>query len=155
MQAKKTLYQLLQAPRTAGADIIKACYEARVRELGDAATPEANSQRTLLREAFDILSDPTRRQQYEAKLREDARRALSRTGEEEARVRPANARASDAEASSPVKWIVTAAAVAALGIGGMATYNDHKRKLEAQRLEAERRAQELRLQEAEVQRRDA
>jgi len=49
MQAKKTLYQLLQAPRTAGADIIKASYEARVRELGDAATPEANSQRTLLR----------------------------------------------------------------------------------------------------------
>jgi len=154
MEVKKTLYQVLQAPRNAASDIIKACYESRLGELGAAATPEANSQRAILREAFEILSDPARRRQYEEKLREEARRALSRSGEEEARVRPANARPSAAEASSPVIWIVAAVILVLAGVGGTVAYNDHKRKVEAQRVETEQRAEETRLRELEAKRKE-
>jgi hypothetical protein len=149
MEGKKTLYQVLQAPRTAASDIIKACYEARLRDLGTAATPEANSQRALLREAYEVLSDTSRRQQYEEKLREDARRALSRSGEGEVRARPANARSEDSGSSSSVNWIVVAGLLVVL-VGGFATYYDHKRKAEAQRIEAARHAEEARVREAEL-----
>ena len=154
MEGKKTLYQLLQAPRNAAADIIKACYEARLRELGSTATPEANSQRLLLREAFETLSDPTRRQQYEEKLREDARRALSRGGEE-IRVRPANARPAGAEQASPTTWILATALAAMVVIAGAYAYNEHKRKVEAQRAETARQAEQARLREEEDKRREA
>jgi hypothetical protein len=153
MQAKKTLYQVLQAPRSAAADIIKACYEARLRELGSAATPEANSQRLILREAFETLSDPARRQQYEEKLREEARRALS-SGGEEVRARPAN-KQNASESTAPVTWMVAAAMSALVAIGGLYAYNEHKRKLEAQRAEAARQAEQARLREEEQKRRDA
>jgi Mg-chelatase subunit ChlI len=150
--AKKSLYQALQVSATAEPEVIKAACEARLAALKDSAAPEVAAERTLLREACELLCDPVRRKLYDAKLKEDLLRALSSGGDEE-RPRPANARASLAAqpaAGSPIGWMAGIALLLAVGIGGSWVWLDHKRKLEAQRLQAERLDEDARRQQEEA-----
>jgi len=154
MALKKTLYQVLQVSRSANPEVIAAAYEARLRELGEGATPDLQSERTLRREAFEVLSDPARRALYDEKLRADAVRALASGGEPE-RIRPANAAASaDAGASGhSVAWIAGIAVVGAIVIGGSWIYLEQKAKAEALRIVRERLEADQKLREAEAQKR--
>jgi curved DNA-binding protein CbpA len=141
--AKKTLYQTLQVQANAPQEDLKTAYDARLAALGDGATPEAAAERVILREAYELLSDPGRRKFYDDKLREERFRALSSGGEEE-RPRPANVRMSAAEpaGASATTWFVGVGIVLALGVVGGWVWLDHKRKVEAQRLEEKRQAEE-------------
>lgn len=146
MAIRKTLYQVLQVARNATPEVITAAYEARLRELGASAAPEVQSERTLLKEAHDILVDAVRRKLYDDKLREEAMRALSSGGEEAPRARPASAVVVEAPGSSPMGWMIGLALLAAVAVGAGWIYFDHKHKAEQLRLERERTeaAQKLR-----------
>jgi curved DNA-binding protein CbpA len=157
MAAKKTLYQVLGVARTATPEALKAAYAARLSALGERATPEVHAERTLLREAYEALSDPDSRRSYDDRLRDDALRALS-SGGEEVRARPANARLIEADplgaSSSPFGWMIGIAAVLVVGVGAGWVYLDHKRRTEELRLAQERQAEMARLREAAAQRFD-
>lgn len=153
MAIRKTLYQVLQVARNATPEVITAAYEARLRELGASAAPEVQSERTLLKEAHDILVDPVRRKLYDGKLRDEAMRALSSGGEEPPRARPASAASpaiADDGGASTRGWMI-AVLVAAIGLGGGWMVLDHKRKSEALRLERERLAAEQKMKEESQQ----
>lgn len=154
MAVKKTLYQVLQVSRTATTEVIAAAYQARLRELGEGATPDLQSERTLRREAFELLSDPARRALYDEKLREEAMRALS-SGGEPVRIRPANAaRSPDAAARGlPVAWIVGIAVLGVLAIGAYWTHTEQQAKAEALRIVRERLEAEQKLREEEARKR--
>ena len=151
MAIRKTLYEVLQVARTANTEVIDVAYETRLRALGDSGAPEVIAERTLLRDAHAILSDPVRRKLYEEKLREQAIRAMTSGGVPTER--PANSAAAvEAAPSSPLAWMIGVAIVAAVGVGGGWVYLSHKRAVEAQRLEEARQAQLAREREAEAQR---
>jgi curved DNA-binding protein CbpA len=148
--AKRTLYQTLQVSPAAEPEVIKAAYEARFAALKESVAPEVAAERTILREAYELLCDPVRRKLYDTKLKEERLRALSSGGEEEPRPRPANARSSlaaEPSAHSHVSWMAGISLLVAVGVGGTWVWLDHKRKVEAQRLEAERQAEDARLKE--------
>lgn len=150
--AKRSLYQALQVSPTAEPDVIKAACETRLAALKESAAPEVAAERTILREACELLCDPVRRKLYDAKLKEDLLRALS-SGGEELRPRPANARATlaaEPAASSHLGWMAGMALLLAVGIGGSWVWLDHKRKVEAQRLEADRLAEDARRKQEEA-----
>src|SRR3954470_10221899 len=88
MATKKNLYQVLQVPRNATPDVIRAAYEARVKALGTSAAPEAMNERNLLRQASDILSDAARRKLYDAKLLEESARGAASGGDALATAEP-------------------------------------------------------------------
>jgi len=153
MATKRSLYQLLQVVPTASPEELKAAYDAHAARLADAVSAEDLSNRALLREAFEMLSDPVRRKQYDAQLREERVRSLA-SGMEGERPRPANARmqveAPEPSDRSPMeKLMYGVAAVVIAGAAGGWVYSDHTRKVAAQRLEAERIAAESRKLEAE------
>lgn len=151
--AKKTLYQVLQVHATADAEVVKAAYAARLAALEGSHAPEVAAERTILREAYELLADPVRRKLYDEKLRDERFRALSSGGVEESRPRPANARASleiDAVKSSPVGWMAGIGLLLAVSIGGGWVWLDHKRKVEAQRLMEARQAEDLRQKEEQA-----
>lgn len=148
--AKRTLYQTLQVSSAAEPEVIKAAYEARLAALKESVAPEVAAERTILREAHELLSDPVRRKLYDVKLKEERLRALSSGGEEEPRPRPANARtslAAEPGVTSHAGWMAGVSLLVAVGIGGTWVWLDHKRKVESQRLEAERLAEDARLKE--------
>jgi curved DNA-binding protein CbpA len=148
--AKRTLYQALQVSPAAEPEVIKAAYEARFAALKESSAPEVAAERTILREAYELLCDPVRRKLYDVKLKEERLRALSSGGEEEPRPRPANARASrtaEPGANSHIGWMAGISLLLAVSIGGTWVWLDHKHKVEAQRLEAERQVEDARLKE--------
>jgi len=157
MAAKKTLYQVLGVARTAPPEALKVAYATRLSALGERTTPEVHAERTILREAYEALSDPERRKLYDDRLREDALQALS-SGSEEVRARPASARLIEAEpvgeSSSPFGWMIGIAAVLLVGVGAGWVYLDHKRKTEELRLAKERQVEMARQRDAAVQRFD-
>jgi curved DNA-binding protein CbpA len=127
MATKKNLYQLLQVPRNATPDIVKAAYESRVQALGTSAAPEAMNERSLLKQACDILSDPARRKLYDAKLIEEAARNAASGGDALAASQPVmKQRAKSTVVPASVVWIIV---IAFLGIAGAGVwiYFDHKR----------------------------
>ena len=147
---KKTLYQVLQVSAAAEPEVIKAAGDAKLTSLKDSAAPEAAAERIIVREASELLSDPARRKQYDEKLRDERFRALSSGGMEEARARPANARAAlTAEPSRgfTAGWIGSIALLIAVGIVGGWVWLDHKRQIEAQRLQEARQAEDTRIKE--------
>jgi DnaJ-class molecular chaperone len=157
MAAKKTLYQVLGVARTASPEALKVAYATRLSALGERATPEVHAERTLLREAYEALSDPEHRKFYDDQLRDEALRALA-SGGEEVRARPASARLIEAEpvgeSSSPFGWMIGIAAILVVGVGAGWVYLDHKRKTEELRLAQERQAQMARQRDAAMQRFD-
>lgn len=147
---KRTLYQALQVSATADPEVIKAAYEAKIAALKDSAAPEVAAERTIVREAYELLTDPVRRRLYDEKLREERFRALSSGGVAESRPRPATARAAETSPVSPVGWMAGVALLVAVAVGGTWVWLDHKRKVEAQRLEAARLAEEAKRKEEQV-----
>jgi curved DNA-binding protein CbpA len=160
-ESDRLYYERLRAedlvPRTASAEALKAAYATRLSALGERTTAEAHAERTILREAYEALSDPERRKLYDDRLREDALQALS-SGGEQVRARPASARLIEAEpvgeSSSPFGWMIGIAAVLLVGVGAGWVYLDHQRKTEELRLAKERQAEMARQREAAVQRFD-
>ena len=127
MATKKNLYQVLQVPRNATPDAIKAAYESRVKELGTSAAPEAMNERSLLKQACDILSDPARRKSYDAKLVEEAARNAASGGDALATTQPImKQRARSTVVPASVVWLVVLAFLGAAG-AGVWMYLDHKR----------------------------
>jgi curved DNA-binding protein CbpA len=152
--AKKTLYQALQVSPTAEPEVIKAAYDAKLAALQQSAAPEVAAERTIVREAYELLADPVRRKLYDEKLREERFRALSSGGEDMGRPRPANSAAAhpaESPASSPLGWMSGVALLAVVAIIGAWVWLDHKHKAEAQRLEELRQAEELRLKNEQAQ----
>ena len=150
MATKKNLYQVLQVPRNATPDVIRAAHETRVKELGTNATPEVINERNLLGQARDILSDPTRRKLYDAKLLEESARAAASGGDALAATTPVmKQRAGATHVPSSVVWIIVLAFLGAAG-AGVWMYLDHKRNAllarqlkEKQALEDEQRLEAL------------
>ncbi|HET7729456.1 MAG TPA: trypsin-like peptidase domain-containing protein [Usitatibacter sp.] len=66
-QAKKTLYDILGAPRDATPIDIGLAHERRTAEF-QRAVPQDPSAEALLHEAYEVLSDPARRAAYDASL---------------------------------------------------------------------------------------
>jgi len=127
MATKKNLYQVLQVPRNATPDVIKAAYDARTQALGTSAAPDAINERNLLRQASDILSDPTRRKLYDSKLIEEAARAAGSGGDALATPQPMmKTRAGATTVPSSVVWLIIFAFLGAAG-AGVWMYFDHKR----------------------------
>jgi curved DNA-binding protein CbpA len=90
MDSEEDLYGILGVERGAPGDAIRAAYRARVRENhsdGKLLTPEetarADARTALLNHAWEVLSDPGRRRQYDEQRRLDAllRRAPAGNGE--------------------------------------------------------------------------
>jgi len=91
MDSEEDLYGILGVERGAPGEAIRAAYRARVREShsdGKLLTPEeaarADARTALLNHAWEVLSDPGRRRQYDEQRRLDAllRRAPARSGDE-------------------------------------------------------------------------
>jgi S1-C subfamily serine protease len=97
---KTTLYRILGVDPAASADEIKAAYE-RSRQLADAngADPGAVA---LLKQALEVLSDPLRRNAYDAAL------AAAASGDA---ARGSRRGADSARAMTPLTWLVVVAAV--------------------------------------------
>lgn len=150
MAAKKNLYQVLQVPRNAAPDAIKSAYETRLGQLGTSAAPEVVNERNLLRQASEILSDPTRRKLYDNMLAQEAARAAGSGGDALAETTPVmKQRAAPTVVSASVVWIIV---LAFLGIAGAGVwiYFDHKRNAllarqlkEKQALEDQKRLEAL------------
>jgi S1-C subfamily serine protease len=66
-QTKKTLYDILGAPRDANSIDIGLAHERRSAEF-QRAVPQDPSAEALLHEAFEVLNDPARRAAYDASL---------------------------------------------------------------------------------------
>jgi curved DNA-binding protein CbpA len=144
----------LRVGHGASADELKAAYEARMRELDAAlgSAPEAIAQRTLVREAHEVLSDPAQRRFYDEKLREEHLRALAR-GSEQARagLRSRIAVEAPTPGSSPLGWMIGIAVLGAVVIGAYWIHTDQQRKAEVVRMEKERLAEQARQREAALQ----
>ncbi|MFN2644309.1 MAG: DnaJ domain-containing protein [Burkholderiales bacterium] len=149
MAIRKTLYEVLQVSRNASDDVIRSAYEARLRELGSSAAPEVLAERNLIREAHAILSDATRRKLYDAKLRDEAMRALGIANGTHV-ASPVSATIADR--SSPLGWMIGVAVLATVAIGGSWTYLGHKRAMQEVRLEEARLAEQKRVQEEAAER---
>src|SRR5262245_41825997 len=59
------LYQVLEVSPTASPEVIKAAYEGLMRKYGSSPDPEVREQRAYLERAFDVLSNPERRAEYD------------------------------------------------------------------------------------------
>lgn len=133
-----SLYDLLEVAPTASGEVIHAAYQrlhAKLAAQIDTGDPDITNRMIALREAFGTLSDPARRQRYDARLAE--------------RLQPAPA------AAHPNRWLLLAL-VLALG-GSWFAYTQYQgsrevARLERERLEVERQAAEARLAEIEAQR---
>jgi hypothetical protein len=67
---KETLYNILDVSRGASASEIRNAYKKLVQEMRrDSAAPDPRKQ-ALLHEAFEVLSDPRRRREYDRSLEE-------------------------------------------------------------------------------------
>ena len=152
MPIKQSLYQLLELRPDVPAEAIAAAYEARKAKLADAVSSEDLSARALLRGAYELLSDPVRRKQYDGQLREERLRALS-SGMEGERPRPANAFAEIPDSSGLSRLLYGGAALMIACAIGSWIYVDNSRKAaaETRRVEAERAAAQAKQLEADAQ----
>lgn len=75
-QPKKTLYQILGVPTDANEIDIGLAYEKRTAEMQRAVPPDPSTE-ALLRQAYEVLSDPRRRAAYDASLVTAAEKAAA------------------------------------------------------------------------------
>lgn len=68
---KKSLYDLLRAPRDASNEEIKEAYAKQIARLqSEASSTDATDHSKFYKDAYDILSNPVRRKQYDESLAE-------------------------------------------------------------------------------------
>lgn len=80
MTAYRSLYQILGVGALATPEEIEAAYAARMSADESGATPLDPAERSLLKSAREVLSDPARRKQYDEQMAERLRNALSSGG---------------------------------------------------------------------------
>ncbi len=151
MAVHRSLYQVLQIGSVATPEEIAAAHRARTLMLESASTPANLAERSLVKDAFEILSDPARRKQYDEQLRERNMRALASGA-----TAPRSQR-TEVATPVPTPWWKSYAAIGFLVIAGMVgtwLYLDHQRKIEALRIEKERAAAEARRQAEEIRLRE-
>jgi curved DNA-binding protein CbpA len=143
---KKNLYQLLQVPRNATPMVIKAAWVARVKELGTSAEDEVVNQRNLLLQANEVLSDPVRRKNYDAKLAEEAARAAVSGGDAlaPAPIPVMKQRAHEGGSSTGLFWMISIAVLVIGTVSGTWLWYDAKRNAQLQRQQREKLAEEER-----------
>ncbi len=108
---KQTLYDILGVSREASAEEIAAAYQARLAEL-EAASSQDPTALTLVREAQQMLSNPTRRSAYDASLAARAAREAA-----VARGEPEEDEPEEAPATDWRRWALGLAAVAVIAAG--------------------------------------
>jgi len=70
---KKTLYDLLRAPRDASNEEIKEAYAKQMARLqSEASSADSTDYSKFYKDAYDVLSNPVRRKQYDESLAEKA-----------------------------------------------------------------------------------
>jgi curved DNA-binding protein CbpA len=155
MAIKRTLYQILQVTPDADATLVRAAFEARLKKLEGSTTVEDAAERTLLREAYEVLSDPVRRKLYDERLLEELRAARSGGGSQvQPKPRaPWIREAWEESSSSAFRWMAGIALLVVAGTLSGWVYLDHARKVRDRDLEAARRAEESRLRRELVERR--
>lgn len=129
------LYELLEVNASASQDAIAAGYKrlhAKSAELAAQGDEDATNLLVALREAYGTLSDPERRQRYDARLAARNSEALAPAG----------------RSTSFFKLLLIAAVVGASGVG-YAKYQSDQEKL---RLESVREAASVKKAELEAQR---
>ena len=80
MTAYRSLYQILGVAALATPEEIEAAYAARISADDSGATPLDPAERSLIKSAREVLSDPARRKQYDEQMAERLRNALSSGG---------------------------------------------------------------------------
>ena len=75
-QGKRTLYEILEVPADAGPEDIAHAHERKVLEIKRSETFDPNVA-TLVKQAFEVLSNPKRRAAYDASLVTSAERAAA------------------------------------------------------------------------------
>lgn len=126
---KKTLYDLLRVPRDASDEEIKEAYAKQIARLqSETSSTDATDHNKFYKDAYDILSNPVRRKQYDESLADKA--APQVIFVEESR-------------GLDLKLI---ALIGILILGGGWFYLDHSREME--RLKVERATQLIREQQA-------
>jgi hypothetical protein len=73
---KETLYDILGVPRNAKINEIERVYARHRSEMRRETAPPDPRRATLLREAFEVLSDPQKREAYDASLRRERAKLL-------------------------------------------------------------------------------
>lgn len=68
MNMKKTLYDVLHVSSKAEPEMIEAACRMRSEKLNDAVDPDAQNEMKLVRQAYAILSDPTKRAMYDQSI---------------------------------------------------------------------------------------
>lgn len=127
-----TLYDLLEINQSASPEAIAAGYRRlhqRFAEPAGAGDEDATNRLIALREAYTTLSDPVRRQRYDARL---AAREVEDT---------------EAPPTAFVKWLLIAAVLGASGVG----YAKYRAEQAQARLESERAIAASKAAELEAQ----
>lgn len=126
---KKSLYDLLRAPRDASNEEIKEAYAKQIARLQSEGSPsDATDHSKFYKDAYDILNNPVRRKQYDESLAEKAEPQVIFVEERH---------------GLDLKVI---ALIGILILGGGWYYLDHNREME--RLKVERATQVIREQQA-------
>ncbi|RIX48303.1 MAG: hypothetical protein D3M94_05295 [Rhodocyclales bacterium GT-UBC] len=131
-----TLYDLLEVNQTASAETIAANYRrlhAKSAEQAANGDQDATNLLIALREAFSTLSDPQRRQRYDARLQEREAREVVYVD--------------SGSSGSLVKWLIFGAIFAACAIG-TAKFRAEQEKA---RMEAEQAAAAAKIAEIEAE----
>ena len=58
-------YNILEVPETANADEIKKAYRKKSKEFHPDVNPDGEAQFKKIAEAYDVLSDPDKKQRYD------------------------------------------------------------------------------------------
>lgn len=129
-----TLYDVLEVSQSATQESIVAAYQrlhAKFAELSGAGNEDATNQLVAIREAYNTLSNPDRRQRYDAKLEFRAAKSVQ-----------------TAPPARPVLRFVLLAVI--IGISGI-LYSKYQSEQEKARLERERIAAEAKAAELALQ----
>jgi S1-C subfamily serine protease len=76
-QSKRTLYEILEVPADAGPEDIGHAHERKVLEIKRSETFDPSAA-ALVKQAYEVLSDPKRRAAYDASLLASAEKAAAR-----------------------------------------------------------------------------
>ncbi|VEG12637.1 DnaJ domain-containing protein [Moraxella cuniculi] len=113
----QTYYDILGVSANAAPEVIHAAYQTLARKYTHSTSPEAGQMAALIKQAYDVLSDPVRRSDYDAWLR------LNQTNQPVTPVAPMPTAAyhPPKKGSSAAAWII-GVLVVLLAVAGLAYY---------------------------------